>query len=532
MQTYDRYARNKPVKTIFDWEYRIKEGKVLTSFEIQSKNLQTQGYGGETLMSFLPHHWRKSTTNFEYIQGALYRVHLGQMKTGAGTKFILSYAFGGLPPYLPKPLGLNGEQQNRLNDIVSKKARYSDGQEGNTYAKGFGEKSNIMLMAKELGLQEFEIVRDNLKKQLQDWFTYDPATETDGRFFVKYPEYGAVIGFPCGYGSQGFNDLHFHNGYFTVGAARLMSVDKDFKTNFAEMAKLITKTYVNWNHYEEGDSVFQPFFRTFDPYCGHSWAGGTGDDGGNNQESSSEAIHSWFGVFSLGVELNDERLTALGATGFLLETEATAEYWLDEYHENFAEEYKWKYVGILGSGSFAWATYFDGDAAWVLGIQAVPCDFFYHHMGNLPASIESTWKAMLADRVEQGTIGTTDPKENIQQMGAYLGGYHLNILNTFNPRLAAQIGDELYSNPGGEWADHINAAHNYYISNAIVSYGRPAIGYHTSIASGAVYQNSEGVLTYLLYNPTDALVNVEIYRGDNVIDTIAVQPGQYYRSRN
>ena len=83
-------------------------------------------------------------------------------------------------------------------------------------------------------------------------------------------------------------------------------------------------------------NTYMPYLRTFDPYFGHSFAGGTGDGGGNNQESTSEAINSWFGLYLMGLALNDKQITDAGITGYLLETISAGEYWLDLYDDNFS----------------------------------------------------------------------------------------------------------------------------------------------------------------------------------------------------
>lgn len=543
LATYDTYARNKPTNSIYSWDYQIAAGNISTTFKIETKNLQTAQNGDETMMSFLPHHYRNTTKNFSFIGGADYQIIKGKMHTAVGKEFTFNYKFGGMPPYLPEPLDMTATQKTRLNSMLTARAAAAGGMNGNTYAKGLGEQSNLMLMAKAVDNAGFGVLKANLKTELIDWLTYDPSEAIKKQyFFTKYPNYGAIIGFPPGYGSQGFNDLHFHYGYFAMGAARLMMVDEDFKKNYAGMVKLVTKSFANWKHYQEGDD-YLPFLRTFDPYLGHSFAGGTGDGGGNNQESTSEAVHSWFGIYLLGVQLNDPEIINLGAMGYLLETTSTREYWMDIYDENWPSTYTKDYVGILRTDNLGWATYFSGDPGWILGIQGVPCDFFYQYLGQDSAKMSSIWQSMITDRTTNmydpdgnGPLTsipfstTTDPYQNVLEMNSYLGGYHVNLINSFDPAFASKLADSLYL-LGGDWARDVNSTTNYYVSNATLTYGTPADGYHTSIASGAVYKNKKGELTYLLYNPTSADVNVAIYKDGVVIETIKVGAGKYYNSR-
>lgn len=534
LSTYDACARNKPQNTSYTWDYQPASGKISTTFNLDTKNLDNGTTGGSGMMSFLPHHYRNTTMNFNFIAGADYRLIKGNMHTAAGNSFTIQYDFTGMIPYLPEPQNLTDKQKSRLNNLIQQRASVSGGYNGNTYAKGLGEESNMMLMAKATGNAGYETLKNNLKTEMEDWLTFSPSEASSKQYyFAKYPDYGAIIGFPPGYGSQGFNDLHFHYGYFTTGAARLMMVDPDFKRDYADMVKLIVKSFCNWKHYPEGDD-YLPFMRTFDPYFGHSFAGGTGDGGGNNQESTSEAVHSWFGIYQLGVILNDAEITKLGAMGYMLESTAATEYWMDMYDQNFPSTYTHDYAGIVRTDNLAWATYFSGDPGWILGIQAVPCDFFYNsYLGKNPAKMKSIWQSMISDRTTNGSpvfSTTTAAFENIQSMGSYLGGYHLNLMNTFDPAQAALFTDSLYAT-GGTWATDVNMATEYYVANSILTYGAPAEGYHTSIASGAVYKNLKGEITYLLYNPTDKDVNVNIYKDGQVITTINVGAGKYYNSR-
>ena len=194
-------------------------------------------------------------------------------------------------------------------------------------------------------------------------------------------------------------------------------------------------------------------------------------------------------MYLLGVALNDKDILDAGATGYLLETTAAGEYWLDLYGDNFPDAYAHDYVGILRTDNLAWATYFSGDPAWMLGIQACPVDFFYTDFALRPDRMKQIVEAMLHDRTTGDTPAwpNADPYDNIQGMGPYLGGYHLNIMNYLDPQQAAQWIDDFCrqeGTAGEEWQHHTNTAANYYLSNAMCTYGTPAPGYHTSIPSG------------------------------------------------
>lgn len=532
ISTYEAYARNKVTGSTFDWAYDESAGKIETDFQFDVTHYESGVTGGETLLALLPHQYR-NTTGYSLLGGADYETMNGVMHTAIGNSVDITYDFDGMPPYLPKPLNLDSSQSERLSGLISTIVDGSATYNGNTYAKGFGEESNIMLMAKETGHSGYATIKENIRNELEDWLTYESSESSDGSyFFAEYPQFGAMIGFPVGYGSQAFNDLHFHYGYFITGAARLMMVDEDFKDQYADMVKRVAKSYANWKRYGENDTDKLPFLRNFDPYAGHSWAGGVGSGtDGNNQESTSEAMHAWFGIYLLGVALEDDEILSLGATGFMLEGLATQTYWFNRY-DDMPEEYIFDYVGILKANNMAMATFFDGDPAWAFGIQAVPCDFYYsYYLGKEEEKAASDWESMLADRVSFGEYSSTDPYENIVEMGGYLGGYHLNYLQSYDPQYVATTLDQILDMETEGWSTQVNTPTNYYIANAGVTYGRPAEGYRTSIATGGVYVNEEGEYTTLIYNYTNETRNIDVYYNDVVVETVAVGAKQYYNSR-
>lgn len=530
--TYDANSRNKIVKSKFEWDYQIEDGKIVTSFVFDTENYETGTKNQPTIFSMLPHHHRNTVTP-SLISGAEYTTLRGVMKSTSQRKIDIEYKFGGMPPFLPEPLNLDAAQKQRLDDLISIKVEHSNNyRNGNTYAKGFGEQSSIMLMAKQMDHPGYGTIRDNMKNELIDWLTFDPSEASAGQyFFTRYPEFGALIGFPSGYGSQAFNDLHFHYGYFIMGAARLMLVDEEFKTQYGDMVKMIAKSYANWVRDEKKNEGGQPFLRTFDPYMGNSWAGGIGSSyDGNNQESTSEATHSWFAIYMLGVAMEDHEIMSLGATGFMLEGMTAANYWFNRYGD-LPSAYNFNYVGINRPNNIAMATYFHGDPAWAFGIQFVPCDFYYNfYWGDNEQMAKDVFDEMLEDRIHFSEGTNTDYYSNIAEMGDYLGGYYVNYIQLFDADLASSLLDDLYTNESQEWRSSTNTATNYYNINATVSYGKPADGYHTSLPTGAVYEKPNGDVVYLLYNHSSQSKDVKIYKNGAVIETITVGPGQYYNS--
>lgn len=528
LNTFDKYARNKIANSIFEYSYNTERGEIETTFKLETKNLENNKSNEPTLISFLPHHYRNTGSAVNFISKANYQIHLGQMKTSFGNSFSFTYKFTGLPPHLGKPKNMSTEQTARLNQMVDnfKKGKYHV----NTYHKTLDEWSEMMLITKQINHPKHNHFKETLKKELINWLTYQENEAKDtGLFFARYPQYGALIGFTPGYDSQAFNDQHFHYGYFVLAASRLMLLDEDFKNNYAEIIKLIAKNYANWERWDgKNENEKLPFLRTFDPYAGHSWASGISYITGPDQESTSEAVMSWFALFNLGLVLNDKELISLGAMGYTLESETTLEYYFNFYGNNFPKTYNHKYVGILHAGDIRHDTWFSKDPAWVFGIQSVPSAHYCSYLAKDDKLAEENFNSAIQERVNQGFIETTDLYQNILNMNNELGYYILGNYANFNPQKAINIQEQIFNEQNNEWKYCSQAVMNYYLSNAILTYGKPASQYHTSLPGAAVYKNSDGKLSYIIYNHTNENKDVKIYKNDETIKTISVKAKEFY----
>ena len=353
------YAFRIPRKTRIDYAYDANTSTLATTFHID----QT------VLMGFLPHHYYGTSFNFQLLT-VNYLTPRGQMRMAEGNDFTITYPVHSFLPYFPAPIAWDEEfspaRMAELNSDYAKRGTFG----GDTYwgGKGLTQMAHYMTFALQTGdTATFRMAKQRLKDVLIDWYTFTPGEERF--YFARYPRWGALIGMDPSYDSETFNDHHFHYGYFVYASAVLCLLDDDFRTQYGPMAREVARDYANWQH-----SADEPWFRTLDPYCGHSFAGGLGNQGnGNGQESTSEAIQGWGGVWLLGAALQDQDMLEAGIFGYTLETRATAEYWFDKQRRNIDyTKYTHPYCCNLTMQGVGWWTWFSGDPVWMHSIQWLP----------------------------------------------------------------------------------------------------------------------------------------------------------------
>lgn len=408
---FDTYAYAIPRETQMDWSYQQTGAHVRTNWAVTTEALK--GTNLTTLQGWIPHHYRE-TSNDLIFTGDTYLTPRGKLKLAAGNTAQIDFPFTGILPNLPTPSQLGGAHDydpDRMEDYLQNYATRTE-YGGDTYwgGKSLTQFGDYMTIASDLDSNAKDVLQVSLLTALSDWFTYD-GSETE-HYFARYDRYKALVGFNESFGSAEFTDHHFHYGYFIRAAALLGLQDAQFLGDYGDMVTLVAKQFANW---DRTDTDF-PVFRTFDMWHGHSYAGGVSSPGGNNQESTSEAMQSWSGLFLLGQAMNNNEMTAAGAMGYAIERLAVKEYWND-YHGNPAAtqpvlgdggtlppEYGHDMVGILFDGGPAFATFFNGDPAWMYGIQWLPIQPGMAYLGEDPAFSKAQMASMIADRVP--TMGT------------------------------------------------------------------------------------------------------------------------------
>ena len=402
-----------PRDTRMDYAYDPAAGKVTQRWDITTDALE--GTDHDTVQGWLQHQYADTTNNLRFT-GATYATPRGTLKTTVGHGgWQLDYVFTGLTPIGGEPSETGDDPYSSTvmrKYLTEYAAKTTYG--GDTYwgGKDLLQLAEYMTIAQQIGAADAEQqLQRTLTTALTDWFTYSDGERE--HFFARYPTWKALIGFGDSYGSGQFNDNHFHYGYFAVASALLGAVDPGWAERYEGMATKVVQQYANWDR----DDPDQPYLRTFGVWTGHSNAGGFSSPGGNNQESSSEAIQSEAGLFLLGTVLGNREMQATGAMQYVTERAAVRDYYQDvrgnpasaSYDGSgpFPDAYQHGQAGILFDSGQAEATYFSGDPAWIYGIQWMPTAPWFDYFGWDPAFSRAVMQQMMDARprvVGQGGV--------------------------------------------------------------------------------------------------------------------------------
>ena len=534
LNTYAAYAYSKPTNTQVSWNYAQAAGTLTTRWQVTAEDLRTGSSTTNVLQGFIPHHWRNRYATYSHsFMGQEYDTPRGKIKLAAGNDLSISYKFTGILPWYALPNDLTGDHAYDVTKMKTMLEEYAQkGTFGNdTYwgGKGLTQMALYMSFAREMGEEElFRQCHDRLKEALVNWMTYTPG-ESDF-FFARDRRFGGLIGYNTSYDSDTYNDHHFHYGYFTLAAAMLCLVDDDFKTKYGDMLKLVARDYNNYKR----DS-WACFLRMMDPWAGHCYAGGMGDGAGNGQESTSESMQGWGGMYLLGVALGDNELRDAGIFGWVSESRATAEYWFDRHGETIGDDFhttktadynidysKFKHTGPdyiipyssnLTSHGVGWWTWFGGDPVFMQGIQWMPISPALDYLGEDKAFAAWDYNRLMALKEHIGWDGTGGKGDNPGDLrDSDWGNVVLAYRQWSDPDDAAAIFDEGWANNWGTMKTSLTNGITYFATHSHRSYGDIQWDITADCPTARVYKKGD-VKTHVAYNPTDASVTVSFSDG-------------------
>ena len=515
------YAYAVVRSTRVEWAYDEKKAELKTTWNVETEDLRGTGSGERgtvvALQGFQPHHLKKTTPQFKCIDGLVWETPRGKQRVAAGNSLSITYPFAGMLPYWAAPIASSRVSRSSstyreplFKELLADYAtRGTFG--GDTYwgGKGLLQMAFAMMAAREIGDEAtFLKAHDKLRMKFEDWLTWTPGEE---RFFFSYvPKWGGMVGEGTSYDSDAFNDHHFHYGYFTYAGALLCLVDDDFKAKFGPMLRLIAGDYANW---DRTNRRF-PFFRTFDPWAGHSFAGGVGDGGGNGQESTSEAMQGWGGLYLLGLALGDDAMRDAAIFGYVSEARGVAEYWFDRDRENIDyTKFKHPYNSNLTCHGVGWWTYFSGDPVWMHSIQWLPntpaLDYLSEDLKFAKWDWEQMWeKKEIGGWFEKGK--TRDGHETPAVGNESLGNVLLSYLQRHDPLQAAKVFDELREKKMSAAMNADTGHMTYWATHSHLTWGELDFGVRADYPCARAFLK-DGKRTLMVYNAAEAPRTVRFF---------------------
>mgnify|MGYP002359795398 FL=1 len=362
---FSPYAFNPIVATRAD--FNVQGSAMKSQLSIETKD------GGDTLFALLP----KSisvldTQHDEPRKIGVYQTIRGEQTLFAGKSFFFSREFTEPPLQLDFSL-LSDKEKDSLREQLREDVQQLSLTEKDTYflGKKLFSMANLLDLADGLGRSaERDALKETLKTELESWRdrTLSDGTSDDG--FVYDPIIKGIVGYPSSFGSERFNDHHFHYGYFIYAASILARYDIEYLSNNEQFINLLVKDIAN---IDRSDASFS-YVRGFDAYEGHSWASGEGlFADGNNQESSSEAVNAWYALYLWSEVIHHDGLRNMALALYAEESASALEYWLniDTSDARFAH-FKHPFVSLLWGGKLDSATWFSPKPEAKLGIQILP----------------------------------------------------------------------------------------------------------------------------------------------------------------
>lgn len=354
----------------------------------------TLGYGAMTLLSTMPHHEAGLVDGGEV---------LGEYASVFGPLLLrqadaITWRSRGRPIEASLDVsGVDEEDRRLLADLAATDAAADEPYPVDTYfgGKALYRDSQLAAIGRQVGVDVTQLTA-RATEALVAWAEPEGAASRGSQCFVYDERIRGMVGLEPSFGSDEFNDHHFHYGYLLHAAGTLCAQDSGLAARLAPVFDLIAADIAS----PVDDGLF-PQLRCFDVYASHSWASGTAPFAdGNNQESSSEAVHAWAGLALWARARGDTVLERQAIWMHALEADAALVYWLQPDPAAF-EAYRHRVVGIGWGAKRDYATWFSADPMAILMIQIIPAGPSSGYLAEEPARIA----AAVAEAVGTGGFG-------------------------------------------------------------------------------------------------------------------------------
>ncbi len=359
--------------------------------------------GSATGIVALPHQ-QVSLVSGSSCNLGTYRSVLGTLKLCQGTAMSWTTATSAATAQLDLS-GLDDTRRATLRSQVDADVRDSKAYPADTYfgGKALYRDAQLYTIAKQVGATtSAATLRTRIVTQLTRWA--DPSgcgSRTSLCFYYDRTNKG-IVGLTHSFGSEQYNDHHFHYGYFLYAAGVMAADDPSLVSRLRPVMTLLAADIAS-----PSDSGTFPQRRNFDPYRSHSWASGTSPFAdGNNQESASEAVNAWVGLGVWARAAGDDQLAGEATWMQALESASSMAYWTnfdtkDPVYKGFGH----KITPLVWGGKRDYATWFSPEPAAALAILLIPMNPSSGYLGSDPARVGVNLTEALGTRGYRQTYG-------------------------------------------------------------------------------------------------------------------------------
>jgi endoglucanase Acf2 len=365
------------------------------------------------LFTTWPHH--QLTTENPSVLGEFQTV-LGTQKVLEGTHFTTSQPVPPMPEQFTKVTSATSSEaiksaiRTDTQGFISGKNAMPAG----VYFKGtwIGSLTSLVQLA---DLYELPAERDQLLALLErvefeslTQFRYD---EESSMMVATNPEFGNEFG----------NDHHFHYAYYIRAAAVLLTYKPELQSQLQPRIEELIADVATW---EDTSNRF-PRLRMFSVFEGHAWADGRAQFAdGNNEESSSESLNTWYAIALWGQKTEQTELTNRARWLFSQDLAAIKAYWFAQENP-FPMGYLRPTASLIWGGKREFATWFSADPMHVYGIQwlpITPASSYLRTITTLPTVIAELQKSVASPAAHEwgdlytAVLAQVDPQQALQQL--------------------------------------------------------------------------------------------------------------------
>lgn len=367
-------------------QYASPVGSTSVSFEVTEETARTTlryEAEGDVAIATMPHHGAST-------EGALgtYPSSYGTLVLQEGPELSWEAPLRAARAVLDLS-GLGDEEREELAQQVAADVESLPDYPADTYfgGKALHRDAQLLGLARQLDAEEAATsLSERVLTQLRTWCEVDGAESRDAFCMTYDAQNRGVVGLTPSFGSDEFNDHHFHYGYFLYAAGTLAADDAELAEEIAPVMDALAADIAC-----DATTDALPRRRTFDAYASHSWASGTSPFAdGNNQESSSEATTAWAGLQLWAEARGNQALATQAAWMLALEAAAARAYWTDfDTTDPVYEGFGHSVIPLQFGGKRDYATWFSPEPAAALAILAIPLSPSSDHLGEDPERVRT-----------------------------------------------------------------------------------------------------------------------------------------------